>query len=58
MVLSSEDLLFHLRGMGASVLQMPERMEIIDRIPLTNIGKADKRALKEDMGKKLGPAKG
>jgi non-ribosomal peptide synthetase component E (peptide arylation enzyme) len=54
--LSLEGLLSHLRGMGASVLQLPERLEIIDTIPLTKIGKTDKRALKEDVAKKLRPA--
>ena len=52
--LSSAELLAHLRSAGASVLQMPERVEFIDSIPLTKVGKVDKRALKEDIGKKLG----
>lgn len=52
--LSFQDLIAFLRGIGASVLQLPERLEIIDAIPLTKIGKADKKALKEDIEKKLG----
>ncbi|HVN25093.1 MAG TPA: AMP-binding protein [Syntrophorhabdales bacterium] len=51
-----EELKTHLKSVGASVLQMPERMEIIDSIPLTNLNKADKKALKEDIKKKLGTA--
>jgi non-ribosomal peptide synthetase component E (peptide arylation enzyme) len=48
------DLVAYLRGIGASVLQLPERVEFIETIPLTNIGKTDKKALKEDIKKKLG----
>ena len=36
-----------LKRQGASVLQLPEKVELIDEIPLTNIGKPDKKALKE-----------
>jgi 2,3-dihydroxybenzoate-AMP ligase len=49
-----EELITYLRNSGASVMQLPERVEFIERIPLTNIGKADKKALKEDIVKKLG----
>ncbi len=51
--LSLEDLVTYLKGIGASVLQLPERLELIDSIPLTKVGKADKKALKEDIQKKL-----
>ncbi len=54
--LSFEGLIDHLKSIGASVLQLPERVEFIDNIPLTKVGKADKRALKEDIQKKLGMA--
>jgi len=50
---SFEDLISHLKGVGASVLQLPERIEFIDAIPLTKVGKADKRALKEDIVQRL-----
>jgi len=53
-VLAFEELIAYLRGSGASVMQLPERVEFIEKIPLTNIGKVDKKALKEDIGKKLG----
>lgn len=49
-----EELVAYLRGIGASVLQLPERLEVISAIPLTKVGKADKRALKEDIQRKLG----
>jgi len=56
--LSFEALIAHLKAVGASVLQLPERLECIDALPLTNIGKTDKLALKEDIAKKLGFTKG
>jgi non-ribosomal peptide synthetase component E (peptide arylation enzyme) len=49
-----EELIAHLKDSGASVLQLPERLEFIDGIPLTNIGKADKKVLREDIKRKLG----
>ncbi len=52
--LSFDGLIAHLKGVGASVLQLPERLELIDAIPLTKVGKADKKVLKEDIKKKLG----
>ncbi|UCD09965.1 MAG: long-chain fatty acid--CoA ligase, partial [Dehalococcoidales bacterium] len=48
-----EDIITYLRSQGASVLQLPERIEIIDVIPLTAIGKADKQALREDYRKRM-----
>jgi len=51
--LSLEELVVYLKNIGASVLQLPERLELIDSIPLTKVGKADKKALKEDIQKKL-----
>lgn len=47
------ELVGYLRDVGASVLQLPERLEIMDTIPLTKVGKADKKALKEDIQRKL-----
>jgi non-ribosomal peptide synthetase component E (peptide arylation enzyme) len=48
------ELIVHLKTSGASVMQLPERLELISEIPLTKVGKADKRVLKEDIRKKLG----
>ena len=48
------ELVAYLKDAGASVLQLPERLEIIDAIPLTKVGKADKLALREDIRRKLG----
>jgi non-ribosomal peptide synthetase component E (peptide arylation enzyme) len=48
------DLIAYLKSIGASVLQLPERLEFIESIPLTKIGKTDKKVLKEDIKRKLG----
>jgi non-ribosomal peptide synthetase component E (peptide arylation enzyme) len=52
--LTFQDLIVYLKGIGASVLQLPERLEIIEAIPLTKVGKANKKALIEDIRIKLG----
>ena len=52
--LTFEELITYMKGIGASVLQLPERVEFIDTIPLTKVGKADKKVLEEDIRKKLG----
>jgi 2,3-dihydroxybenzoate-AMP ligase/mycobactin salicyl-AMP ligase len=54
--LSFNDIISFLKAKGASVLQLPERIEFIDSIPLTKVGKIDKRALREDIKKRLGMA--
>jgi len=54
--LDPEDIISFLKSNGASVLQLPERIEFIDAIPLTKVGKADKKALREDIKKRLGIA--
>jgi len=54
--LSFEEIISFLKGKGASKLQLPERIEFIDAIPLTKVGKTDKAALKEDIRRRLGMA--
>lgn len=51
--LTFEELIAYLKSIGASVLQLPERVEFIDAMPLTKVGKTDKKVLKEDIQKKL-----
>jgi len=51
--ISLSDITGFLKDKGASVLQLPERVELIDEIPLTNIGKPDKKLLKEIYTKPL-----
>ncbi|HXH85974.1 MAG TPA: AMP-binding protein, partial [Nitrospira sp.] len=52
-MLTFEGIVAFLKSQGASVLQLPERVEFIDAMPLTQSGKIDKRALVEDIAKKL-----
>ena len=52
--LEAQDIISFLKSKGASVLQVPERVEFIDSIPLTKLGKTDKKALREDIKKRLG----
>ncbi len=49
-----DELIGYLKSRGASVLQLPERIEFVDDIPLTNIGKADKKALRADIRERMG----
>jgi 2,3-dihydroxybenzoate-AMP ligase len=49
-----EDIVPFLKDRGASVLQLPERIELIRQIPRTPIGKADKKALQADIAKRSG----
>ena len=42
-----------MEGKGASKILIPERVEFIDEIPLTKVGKADKKALREDIKERL-----
>ncbi|MFC1533782.1 AMP-binding protein [Thermodesulfobacteriota bacterium] len=52
--LNFEDIISYLKGQKASVLQLPERVEFIDDLPLTKAKKIDKSALMIDIKKKLG----
>jgi len=52
--LGFDGIISFLKDKGASVLQLPERIEFVDEIPLTKVGKADKKALVEDIKKRLG----
>ena len=49
-----DEVIAFLKDKKASVIQLPERIEFIDTMPLTKAEKIDKSALKEDIGKKLG----
>jgi non-ribosomal peptide synthetase component E (peptide arylation enzyme) len=48
-----DELISHLKSIGASVLQTPERVEFVESIPLTKVGKADKKTLQDDIVKRL-----
>jgi 2,3-dihydroxybenzoate---[aryl-carrier protein] ligase len=47
-----EEMVAFLKNEGASVLQLPERLEIVNALPLTKVGKIDKVALQKDIIKK------
>jgi non-ribosomal peptide synthetase component E (peptide arylation enzyme) len=51
--LNFEKIISFLKDQKASVLQLPERIEFIDSMPFTKAEKVDKRALKEDIVKKV-----
>jgi len=51
--LSFEDTISFLKSKGASVLQLPERVEFVKSLPLTKANKTDKKALREDIRNKL-----
>ncbi len=51
--LSFDELIFYLKSKNASVLQLPERVEFIETLPLTKVGKLDKRFLEEDIKNKI-----
>jgi non-ribosomal peptide synthetase component E (peptide arylation enzyme) len=52
--LSFQDVISFLKRKGASVLQLPERIEFVESIPLTKVGKVDKEALRADIRRRLG----
>jgi non-ribosomal peptide synthetase component E (peptide arylation enzyme) len=51
--LTLDELVEFLKAQGASVLLLPERLEIVSELPLTPIGKVDKKALHRDIEEKL-----
>jgi 2,3-dihydroxybenzoate-AMP ligase len=48
-----EEVVAFLKSKGASPLQCPERIEMIEELPMTKVGKVDKKRLREDIKKKL-----
>jgi len=53
MAISFEEIISYLKEKKTSVLYLPERIEIIDEMPLTNVGKVDKKRLREEIKEKL-----
>ncbi len=52
--LTFEDVIAFLKEQKAAVLQLPERIEFITKMPLTKAAKLDKQALRKDIENKLG----
>jgi len=48
-----EEMIAFLKAQGAGVLLLPERLENVDTLPETGVGKVDKKALRADIEKKL-----
>jgi len=51
--LTFEEMVNALKGMGASVLLLPEGLEIVEQLPRTDAGKIDKKVLRRDIRRKL-----
>jgi 2,3-dihydroxybenzoate-AMP ligase/mycobactin salicyl-AMP ligase len=51
--LTLEEMVAFLKDQGAGVLLLPERLEVVEKLPMTAVGKIDKRALREDIAEKL-----
>lgn len=50
---SFEDIVAFLKEKGASLQQLPERIEFVNELPVTKVGKVDKKALREDIARRL-----
>jgi non-ribosomal peptide synthetase component E (peptide arylation enzyme) len=48
-----DEMIAGLKGLGAGVLQFPERLEIVEELPKTAVGKVDKKALRGEIAEKL-----
>ena len=51
--ISFEEIISYLQEKKTSVLYLPERVEVIEEMPLTNVGKVDKKRLREEIKEKL-----
>jgi 2,3-dihydroxybenzoate-AMP ligase/mycobactin salicyl-AMP ligase len=51
--LDFQSIIVYLKGLGTSVLQLPERIEFVEKMPLTKTEKVDKRYLREDIARKI-----
>jgi len=52
-MITFEEIISYLKERKTSVLYLPERIEIIEEMPLTNVGKVDKKRLREEIKTKL-----
>jgi 2,3-dihydroxybenzoate-AMP ligase len=51
--LTFAEIIAFMKEKGASMQQLPERIEFVQELPMTKVGKLDKKALREDIAKKL-----
>ena len=52
-ILSLEELRQFMDATGISRFKLPERLELVERFPLTTVGKISKKDLREDIAAKL-----
>lgn len=52
-MISFDEVISYLKEKKTSVLYLPERIEILGEMPLTNVGKVDKKRLREEIKEKL-----
>jgi non-ribosomal peptide synthetase component E (peptide arylation enzyme) len=52
-VITFEGIITFLKAKSTSVLYLPERIELVSEIPLTPVGKIDKKKLREDIRVKV-----
>lgn len=52
-ILTFDEMVTFLKDLGAGVLLLPERLEIVEGLPLTAAGKVDKKAFLADISEKL-----
>lgn len=52
-IISFEEIVSYLKEKKTSVFNLPERIEVIEEMPLTNVGKVDKKRLREAIKEKL-----
>lgn len=48
-IISFEEIVSYLKEKKTSVFNLPERIEVIEEMPLTNVGKVNKRKLREEI---------
>jgi 2,3-dihydroxybenzoate-AMP ligase len=48
-----DEIISYLKGKKTSVLYLPECIELIEEMPLTNVGKVDKRRLRDEIREKV-----
>ena len=48
----------HLAGVGIAGFKLPERLVVVADVPMTKVGKIDKRALREDIAERLASSDG
>ena len=51
--ISFQEIISYLNEKKTSILYLPERVEVIEEMPLTNVGKVDKKRLREVIQEKL-----